>query len=267
MKYAKFERIVVLVIAITVAVMAAAMIVNKTDGVEIAGHALMLVIIVSSLYWGRRGAVGSFLLCFGSYVIARLIWTEGFGYGTIFQLIMAKLLVYCLLALLCSYTRTQFRDYFVKMESEDFIDDETQLGNERFLLKELTSRINENERYGITFSLIDFNFDKRLIDGMRKGKDTSLLRDVGVSILQADTRNVDRLGRSENRLIVVLPSVGRAGAMVCARRLESKIQDYLQQFDPDVIFERVVKETILEYPEDKARVVEVLAQMREIIGD
>jgi hypothetical protein len=267
MKYAKFERIVVLVIIITIAVMAAAMIVHKTDGVEIVGHVLMIVVIVCSLYWGERGALGSFLFCFITYSVLRLAWPGDFNYGTIFQLIMAKFLVFGILALLCSYIRTQFRYYFVKMESEDFIDDETQLGNARFLIKELTSRIHENERYAIIFSLIDFSFDQRLIDGMRKDHDTNLLRDIGVSILKADTRTVDELGRFDNQLFVVLPSVGRAGAMVCAGRLEFKIQEYLQQHIPDMEMEKVVKQNILEYPEDKAKVVEILAQLREEIGD
>jgi GGDEF domain-containing protein len=251
MKYAKFERIVVLVIVITIAVMSAAMIVKKTDAVEVAGHMLMIVVIVSSLYWGKRGALISFILCFGGYAAARLAWPGDFSYGTALQLVISKFLVYGILALLCSYIRNQFRYFFVKLEHEDFIDDETELGNERFLFKELTSRINENERYDIPFSLVQFSFRNRLVEDMRKKYDTNLLRDISISVLKNDTRSVDELSRFGNDLIIVLPSVGRAGATVCAKRLESKMCNYLDQFIHRGEIDDVLSITIYEYPEDK----------------
>ena len=257
MKYAKFERIVILLIAIAIAVMAVAMVVQKTDGIEIYGHVMMLAVIISSLYWGKRGALIGFLVSFSSYTAVRLIWVGDFGYGTAVQLVIAKFLVYGILALLCSHMRAQFRYFFVKLEHQDFIDDETQIGNERFLFKELTSRISENERYEIPFSLIDFSLDEGFVTDM-SAKGISVMRDLSTSVLKNDTRSVDELARNRNNLMVILPSVGKQGAEVCGKRLETKIRKYLEQHLHDGELERILNLAIYEYPEDKAAVEAIL---------
>ncbi len=260
MKYAKFERMLILVIAIAIAVMAAAMVVQKTDGVEIFGHVMMLVVIIASLYWGKRGALISFLACFSAYTAARLIWIGDFSYGAALQLIVAKFLVYGILALLCSYIRVQFRYFFVKLEHQDFIDDETQIGNARFLAKELASRINENERYDIPFSLINFSLDAAFVKDMHT-QGIDVLRDLSIGILKSDTRSVDELARDSNDLLIILPSVGREGALVCGQRLENKIRKYLEQHLHNGEMESVLNLAIYEYPEDKSEVDALLDRL------
>ncbi len=260
MKYAKFERILILVIAIAIAVMAAAMIVQKTDAVEIFGHVIMIVVIVASLYWGKRGALISFLACFSAYAAARFIWIGDFSYGTAIQLTAAKFLVYGILALLCSYMRVQFRYFFVKLEHQDFIDDETQIGNIRFLAKELSSRIEENDRYDIPFSLLSFSLEDAFIKDMRS-QGISVLRDLSIGILKGDTRSVDELARNDSDLIVILPSVGRKGALVCGQRLEAKIRKYLEQHLHDGEPDSVLDLSIYEYPEDRSEVDALLSQI------
>lgn len=264
MKYVKFERIVILVIAIAIAVMAAAMIVQKTDAVEIFGHLMMIVIIVCSLYWGKRGALTSFLVCFAVYTAARLIWIGDFSYGTALQLTIAKFLVFGILAFLCSYMRNQFRYFFVKLEHQELIDNETQIGNERFLLKELSSRINENERYDIPFSVINLSLDNDFVDGLRD-QGTSVLRDISTAILKNDTRSVDELARNRSDLMVILPSVGREGAEVCGRRLESKVRKYLEQHLHDGELESILDLAIYEYPRDKEEVDALLSRLNSDI--
>ena len=259
MKYARFERIVILVIAIAIAVMAASMLVQKTDWVEILGHVMMLVVIVASLYWGKRGALASFTVCFAVYTATRLIWIGDFGYGTAVQLIVAKFLVYGILALLCIYMRTQFRYFFVKLERQDLIDDETQIGNERFLIQELNSRIEENERYSIPFSLLEFSLDDAFVSGM-KNKGVSVMKDLSTSVLKSDTRSVDELARAKSDLMVILPSVGRSGAEVCAKRLEEKMRKYLEHHHGDMAAESLLRLAIYEYPEDKEKVAALLGR-------
>jgi len=263
MKYARFERIVILVIAIAIAVMAASMLVQKTDWVEILGHVMMLVVIVASLYWGKRGAVASFTVCFLAYTAARLIWIGDFGYGTAIQLIVAKFLVYGILALLCSYMRTQFRYFFVKLENQDLIDDETQIGNERFLVQELTSRIDENERYAIPFSLLEFSLDDEFVSDMRT-RGVSVMRDLSVSVLKSDTRSVDELARAKSEFLVILPSVGKAGAEICGKRLVEKMRKFLEHHHGDIEAESVLSLAIYEYPGDKADVDALLGRFDSV---
>jgi GGDEF domain-containing protein len=260
MKYAKFERLVILIIVIAVAVMAAAMAVRKTDAVEIAGHLLMIGVIISSLYWGKKGALLSFSICLGGYTAARLAVPGDFSSSTLAQLIAAKLVVYGLLAFICMYMRTQFRYFFVKLEREDLIDDETQVGNERFLLQEITSLLDEYERYGIPFSLVEFAVDSDLLRESKGREGGSLLRDISVSILKNDTRSVDELARFENRLVVLLPNIGREGAEACGKRLASRIEHYLENRNvPTESFSL----SIYSYPRDEKAVEGWVRQLRE----
>lgn len=261
MRYAKFERLILLVLTVSVAGMAVAMIVQKTDGVEVFGHLLMLVVIVSSLYWGKRGALMGFLASLAVYIAARLIWRGSFSYGAASQLIVAKLLVYGVLSLLCYHLRTQFRYFFVKLEQQDFIDDETQIGNARFLLQELSSRINEYERYQKPFSLVAFSFDRDFLSAMKK-RDINVLRDVTVTILKHDTRAVDELAREGNRLFAILPNVGPEGAQACSRRLWDKLRGYLSQHGGEDVG-RLVELIIYAYPEDKEEVEKMVSRLRE----
>ncbi len=265
MRYAKFERIVILLIAIAIAAMSIAMIVQKTDGIEVFGHALMIVIIVSSLYWNRKGALASFLLCFGTYTAMRLAWRGDFTAGTAVQLIAAKLLIYLLLAFICIYMRSQFRYFFVKMESQDLIDDETQIGNERFLLRELTARIDENERYETPFSIVTIRLDEEFLRGMQAEKGVSVLRDISTSILKSDTRSVDELARDGSSLVVILPCVGREGAQVCGKRLEEKVRRYLEQHLQGRETEKAVSLDIYQYPEDKGEIGSLVARLSDAV--
>ncbi len=260
MRYAKFERLVLLVMGLAVAAMAVGMAVQKTDAVEVLGHCLMLAVVVGSLYGAKRGAVLSFLLCLALYASLRLAWRGDFQGGVLAQLIGAKLLVYGVLAFLCHHIRVQFRYFFVKMEEQDLVDDETQVGNARFLRREIEHRILEHERYGKPFSLVVFAFDPGLLSRM-KSQGASLLRHVTVNVLKSDTRAVDELARVGDRMVVLLPNVGPEGARACASRLQEKIHGVLPAREGEGPAE--VRVTVSSYPEDREAVEVFLAELRE----
>jgi len=262
-KYAKFERLVLLVIAVAMVGMAVSMLVHKTDGVEVAGHLLMLAVILSSLYGGKRGALSGFLASSAVYIAVRLIWRDGFTYGVALQLTAAKLAAYAVLSLLCVYLRTQFRYLFVKLESQDLVDDETQLGNHRFLLREVDLRVKEWDRYQKPFSLVSFSFGDDLLRSMKK-RGFNVLRDVSLSILKGDTRSVDELARVENDLYALLPNVGREGAQACAARLEWRMRAYLDRAAGGKLGEPSLSVSILSYPEDAEAVEGLLSRLREM---
>jgi len=105
------------------------------------------------------------------------------------------------------------------------------------------------------------------VTSMQRSKGISVLRDISTSILKNDTRSVDELARARNNLMVILPSVGRDGAQVCGKRLESKMRKYLEQHLHNGELERILSLDIYEYPEDKAEVGEIIAQLRESVED
>lgn len=261
MKYAKFERLVLLVITVAVIIMAISMVVQRTDWVEVFGHLLMLVVIVCSLYGGKRGALLGFLACIAAYTTVRLVWLGDCSHGTAAQLILMKLAVYGILALLCHHMRSQFRYFFVKMERQDLVDDETQLGNARFLLQELTCRINEYERYEKPFSLVSFTLEEDFLSSM-KSKKVSVLRDLAANVLKQDTRAADELAREGNRLIAILPNVGIGGARACARRLTEKVRVHLSRL-AGADGEQWVEVSVLAYPEAREDIESMLARLRE----
>lgn len=260
MRYAKFERLILLVMGLAVAAMAAGMAVQKTDAVEVLGHCLMMVVVVASLYGGKRGAVISFLLCLAVYTASRLVWAGEFEGKVLAQLVGAKFLVYGMLAPLCYHIRVQFRYFFVKLEEQDLVDDETQLGNARFLHREVGRRILEQERYGKPFSLVIFSFDPASLSQMRR-RGISVLRDISVNILKSDTRAVDELARVGERLVVLLPNVGPGGARACATRLQEKIQEILNRRGEEG--PATVQVSILSYPEDREVVEGFQAELEE----
>ncbi|MBC7253663.1 MAG: diguanylate cyclase [Actinobacteria bacterium] len=260
MRYAKFERLVLLVMGLAVAAMAVGMAVQKTDAVEVLGHCLMMAVVVAGLYGGRRGAVLSFLLCLALYSACRLAWRGDFQGGVLAQLIGAKFLVYGIMAFLCHNIRVQFRYFFVKMEEQDLVDDETQVGNARFLRREIEQRVLEHERYGKPFSLVFFSFDPALLSRTR-GRGASLLRDVTVNVLKNDTRAVDELARVGDRLVVLLPNVGPEGARACAARLQDKIQGILRGREEEG--PAAARTSTFSYPEDREAVEDILAELGE----
>lgn len=259
MRYARFERIIVLVIAVAVAAMAVAMAIQKTDGVEILGHLLMIAVIVSSLYGGKRGATAGFLSSLVVYGAARLAWRGDFGYGTALELLGFKLLVYGILALLCHYIRSQFRYFFVKLEQQDLVDDETHIGNERFLARELSSRIEEHGRYETPFSLVRFSLDASFVEEERR-KGVSIMRDLSISVLKNDTRSVDELARMGTAFVVILPKVGREGAEVCRNRLQGKMRAYLERRLEGEDAGTVLEAAVLSYPDDKGAIEDILSE-------
>lgn len=263
MKYAKFERLMLLVVVVAVAVMAVSMLVRKTDGVEVVGHLLMIAVILSSLYGGKTGALLGFLASAALYIAIRLVWRDGFDYGVIIQLTVAKIAVYGVLSLICAYLRTQFRYLFVKLESQDLVDDETQLGNHRFLFRELDYRVKEWDRYQKPFSLVSFSFDQDLLRGSKK-RGFNVLRDVSLGVLKSDTRSVDELARVGSELHALLPNVGREGARACATRLEAKIRSYLERAAGGGLHEDSLSVSVLSYPEDREAVEGLLSRLREM---
>ncbi len=269
MKYAKFEMIIFLVLIVVILGMSAAMLVQKTDAVEVAGQALMLVVIIAGLNWGYRGGLVAFLSCLAVYAGLRLGLQGRYDLTTaaLWGLIAAKFIVYGVLMLLCSHMRSQLRYFFVKLEHHDFIDDETQIGNKRFLLKELTSRINENERYEVPFSLVSFTLDEGFLEKAKGVKGANVLRDISTSILKNDTRSVDELARTGNRLVVILPCVRREGADVCCRRLEGKLRKYLEHLTVDSELERSYQVGVFEYPDDRADIESMVNALRAEIED
>jgi GGDEF domain-containing protein len=262
LKYAKFQQTIILLLIVVIVGMSVAMLLQKTDKVEAVGHVLMLVVIAASLNWGYKGGLPAFAGCIILYAALRLSFQGDISTGAAWELIAAKFITYGALTLICCYMRNHLRYFFVKLEHHDFIDDETQIGNKRFLLKELTSRINENERYEVPFSLVAFTIDPQFLERTQGVKGTNILRDISTSILKNDTRSVDELARMDNRLVVILPCVRRDGADICCKRLEVKMKRYLESHLVNGELDQTLDSCIMEYPDDRVDIESMVNAIR-----
>jgi GGDEF domain-containing protein len=267
LKYAKFQQIIFGIMILVILATSVAMMVHKPDAVEIIGQILILATIISGMNWGYRAGIPVTAACIALYIGLRLGFRGEMTTSAILELIAFKGVIYAVLGLLCSHMHNQMRYFFVKLEHQDFIDDETQIGNKRFLLKELTSRINENERYEIPFSLVTFTLNPELVDLLKSSRGVSVLRDISTSILKNDTRSVDELARLDNHLLVILPSTRKDGAAVCCRRLEGKMLRYLEHHFSNGELHRAMQSRILEYPEDRKEIEELVGSIREEIDN
>ncbi len=265
LKYAKFQQIIFGIMIAVIVATSVAMMVHKPDAVEIIGQVLILATIVAGMNWGYRAGIPTAAVSLALYTGLRLGFRGEIRTSALWELIAFKAVIYAVLSLLCSHMHNQLRYFFIKLEHQDFIDDETQIGNRRFLLKELTSRINENERYEIPFSLITFTLNPDLLDLLKSTRGVNALRDISTSILKNDTRSVDELARLDNNLLVILPSTRKDGAKVCCRRLEGKLMRYLEHHFSNGELQEAVRSRILEYPEDREDIDELVNSIRASI--
>jgi len=262
LKYAKFQQIIFGIMILVILATSLAMAVHKPDAVEIIGQVLILAIIVAGMNWGYRMGIPAIVASIALYGGLRLGLRGELSTAALWELLAFKCVIYTVLGLLCSHMHNQMRYLFVKLEHQDFIDDETQIGNKRFLLKELTSRINENERYEIPFSLVTFTLNPEMVDMLKTSRGVSVLRDISTSILKNDTRSVDELARVESRLLVILPSTRKDGATVCCRRLEGKMLRYLEHHFSDGELHKAMQVQVLEYPEDRQEIESLVSSLR-----
>ena len=86
------------------------------------------------------------------------------------------------------------------------------------------------------------------------------MRDLSTAVLRSDTRSVDELARAKSEFMVILPSVARAGAEVCGKRLEEKMRRYLEHHRSDTDTQNILSLAIYEYPEDKVEVDALLGR-------
>ncbi len=251
MKYSRFVQIISLVLVLVIVGMSISLIIRKIDGIEVLGQALTLAVIIAALFQGYRWGVSSLLLCLALYVPLRLALKDDLTTSAAVQLVIAKVITYGALALLCSFLHTRLRYFFIQAEKENLVDRETEIGNRRFLLRELVSCINLHDRYERPFSLVTFTFLPEFLEKMKKNKKISVLRDISLSILKKDTRAVDELARYENQLMAILPYTRIEGASICGKRLENKIKKYLEGHLENGEVDQILTINIYSYPQDK----------------
>jgi GGDEF domain-containing protein len=266
MRYATLERTTVVIIILAVLAMAGSMAWQRTDWVEIGGHLLMVPLIVVGLYRSRREAWAALALCFALYAVLRLSFRGGFGAKALGELLGIKLLVYLLLTVACAQVIRRLRPYFVRVESQDLLDEETGLGNGLALLKQLEEQVEEHLRYGHPFTLVIYEFDPGALERIRREKGRDILRDLAVSLLSRDIRSVDRAFRWGERVVLLLPFSDQAGARACLERHMEGIRGHLERSGLDLDARDLLSTRLVEYPRQAEEIDRIRRELGEVAG-
>ncbi|MEJ5186759.1 MAG: hypothetical protein WHT46_06735 [Candidatus Geothermincolales bacterium] len=264
MRYATLERTTVIIVILAVLAMAISMAWQRTDWVEIVGHLVMIPLIVVGLYRSRREAWVALALSLALYAGLRSAFRGDFGPLDLAEMLAVKAVVYLLLTIACSQVIRKLRPYFVRVESQDLVDEDTGLGNGLALLKQLEEQVEEYLRYGHPFSLVMYEFDPATLERVRREKGRDILRDLAVSLLSRDIRAVDRAFRWENRVVLLLPFSDQAGARACAERHQAAIDLYLEKSGLDLKAQDLLSTSSLEYPRQAEEIDRIRKELNKL---
>ncbi|GAB4273989.1 MAG: hypothetical protein Kow0056_01680 [Coriobacteriia bacterium] len=228
MKYRTFERLVLTVGGLAIAGTVAAGFARATGYEEIVGQALLLVVLVGAVHWGRNGGYATAVIAALGYILLRvpLLMDQGLT-PTVTTLLVTRTLAFAIVGILGGELCTRMKYIFAAMDEANTLDMVTHVFNERFAACRLKKLLGEFDRYGNDFSVILMTIDPAIYASLNKARMRRLLRDVA-SHIRSDIRIVDDVARlNDNRFIIILPQTGRDGAGVVSDRIHKNVCERL----------------------------------------
>jgi diguanylate cyclase (GGDEF)-like protein len=153
-----------------------------------------------------------------------------------------------LFAVLFGLMGSMVRHYIQRLKEESIRDGLTELYNHRYFRRELERRVNESERYDLTFCLVMLDLDhfKRVNDRHGHQAGDEVLRKLG-DLLIKSTREADVVARyGGEEFAVILPETNRAEGTELAERIRLKIESHDFGLGESI----TISGGIAEYPSD-----------------
>jgi GGDEF domain-containing protein len=254
--YSVFERLTLAVGVVAVGATVVSGLRAEPVWEELAAQALLLIVLVGAVHWGRNGgfvtAAGASLI----YVIMRipLLVEQGLE-GAALELVLIRMLTFGVVGVLGGELCTRVKYIFASMEDANSLDPETRVFNERFVGRRLLKCLGEHLRYGTEVSVVILTLDPGLYLPLRRGKQRQVLRSVATHV-RNDIRLVDDLGRlNDSRFLMVLPHTPRSGGEVAAERTRRAVRDLLGARDDSVAVR------VLGTPEDTEAIAEFVQSL------
>jgi GGDEF domain-containing protein len=203
--------------------------------VEMIAQALLLVVLVGAVHWGRKGgfiaAVGATVI----YVVLRVPTIQAVGMTPeVIQLVVIHTVTYGVIGILGGEICSRIKYYFARMEDAFNIDEDTRVYNQRFLGQLLLSQIGQFDRYRTEFSVGVITLSPNLTADLRPAKVTTVVRTVANHI-RNDVRLIDDVGRlDDGRFVLVFPHTPKSGAEVAMNRVRTSVRDLLGAKDESV---------------------------------
>lgn len=261
MRYSTFEILAAIFGTLAIAGTVAAGAMSGAAFAEIVGQLLLLVILVSSLHFGRNGGFMAALFATAVYVGLRANDLAQLGLQQpLLGLLTERAAVYVVIGVLGGELCSRIKYMFLKMERGSLVDDETGVYVPSHLGRVLTQLIEAERRYDVRFSACILALDSGIVPLGTRTHGRTLVHEVA-SVLQDEVRAVDEVGRfSDHSFMVLFPNTPRSGGEVACSRLTRAVSALLERRGAKTSTDAVACE-VLGFPEDDARLMQIAEQL------
>lgn len=223
-RFRRFEIFVLGAGSAAIAVTAVASYLSSGSLLELIGQLLMLIVLLISFQYGRKGALISSLAVTAVYTIAR---TPELGDEvvsvTALQLVGIRAIGYFIVGIIGGELMGAVKYYFAREGGLGGVDPGSGVYVAEFIKGMIEKAISSFERYSTPFSVVTVEITTQALrKGGRFGKDRTC-KGIG-STLKENVRIIDEIGRLDDFLFVILlPHTPITGAEVVADRVAKAV--------------------------------------------
>jgi len=223
-KYSRFEWLAMLVGSASIA---GAVLATSRHGVPVEeglAQALLLLVLVGAVHWGRRGGSIMAGIAAAAYLALRvpLLVRDGLS-ADVAGLLVTHLFTYGVVGIGGGELCGRVRYLLARLESAENIDEPTALFNQRAITPVLCAMVGRYERYGESFAIVTIAIGDEAVTRPKSGPQRLLLLSVA-SRIRSGVRLVDDVARMDDgRFLIVMPHTPKAGAKVAAERLSGSV--------------------------------------------
>lgn len=232
--YVRARRLLVGAGLVILAAVVVGLLARSVDHVEVVGTLLFVPIFLGLLYFGVAGGVLTAVGATVVYVLLRADAIDAVGWGQFSGTIISRGLGYVLFGVVGGWAASTLELSLDKLDLYDQVDDQTGLGNARFLLNEVALERARSERYETVFSVSFVDIPAAELDALSPRRRRKVLRDLGRR-MEGGVRTIDHAAHGHDgrvhHLAVILPETAAEGAEVFQARLSSSLREFLDAND------------------------------------
>lgn len=236
MKYAWFERIVLVLGGASILVTFGLTYGTKIFYAEVVAQIMLFLVLFAAVHWGRRGGFVAALAASLGYIVLRIpaVTADPTVTSDVLVMILTRVIAYGLIGIVGGEIAMRMKYVLAGLENSSSIDELSGLFNDRIMAHALSSARARFERYQEPFSVVVVEADASTIADFKPSKQRAIIRGIA-GYIRSDIRLVDEAGRLvDGRFMVLLPHTSKDGAVVVAERLATGVRAALHS-GPDAV--------------------------------
>lgn len=246
MSYKRFERYAVAIAALAVLSMVAISARDLSGNAsELVAEALMFVVFVAAVHYGRKGGFVAATSASVIYVLVNVpSMTLAHGLTTqILFLITLRVLVFGLIGIVGGEACGRLRLFMTRASNAEIFDEWSRVFNQRYAHTALTRSIAAFERYQQQFTLALITLAPSITANLGPQRVRNIVRSVSKH-LRGDVRMVDEVARlDDGRFLVLLQNTSLESGKTATARLTSGVRQLLGAREESVISRCLSPET------------------------